>query len=69
MVFFSAIKVTTGRILSSDLQTIGSEEAQTLRMMPSDENKEGLSAVSQVRSRIGSRFSNLWRRFPDRMYS
>ena len=45
------------------------DEAQTLRVMPSDEGKEGLSAVSQVRQRIESSFSELWRRFADRIYS
>ena len=45
------------------------EEAQTLRVMPSDEGKEGLSAVSQVRQRVESSFSGLWRRFVDRVYS
>ena len=45
------------------------EKAQTLRVMPSDEDKEGLSAVSQVRQRIESSLSSLWRRFADRVYS
>lgn len=45
------------------------DEAQTLRVMPSDEGKEGLSAVSQVRQRIESSFSELWRRFADRICS
>ena len=45
------------------------EEAQALRVMPSDEDKEGLSAISQVRQRIESSFSSLWRRFADRVYS
>jgi D-Tyr-tRNAtyr deacylase len=33
------------------------EKAQTLRVMPSDEGKEGLSTVSQVRQRVESSFS------------
>jgi hypothetical protein len=37
--------------------------------VPSDEKKEGLSTVSQVRQRIESSFSGLWRRFADRVYS
>jgi hypothetical protein len=45
------------------------EEAQALRVMLSDEDKEGLSAISQVRQRIDSSFSSLWRRFADRVYS
>ncbi|MCS3638919.1 transposase [Salinibacter ruber] len=44
-------------------------QAQTLRVMPSDEDREGLSAISQVRQRIESSFSSLWRRFADRVYS
>jgi hypothetical protein len=36
--------------------------------VPSDEGKEGLSAVSQVRQRIESSFSSLWHRFADRVY-
>lgn len=45
------------------------DEAQTLRVMPSDEDKPGLSTVSQVRQRIESSFSSLWRRFVDRVYA
>jgi hypothetical protein len=45
------------------------EKAQTLRVMPSDEGKEGLSIVSQVRQRIESSFSGLWHRFVDRVYA
>jgi hypothetical protein len=37
--------------------------------VPSDEKKEGLSTVSQVRQRIESSFSGLWRRFIGRVYS
>ncbi|WP_251951716.1 hypothetical protein [Salinibacter ruber] len=44
-------------------------QAQTLRVMPSDEDREGLSAISQVRQRIESSFSSRWRRFADRVYS
>ena len=45
------------------------DEAQTLRVMPSDEGEPELSAVSQARQRIESSFSSLWRRFTDRVYS
>jgi hypothetical protein len=45
------------------------DEAQTLRVMPSDEGESGLSTVSQVRQRIESSFSSLWRRFVDRVYA
>lgn len=44
-------------------------KAQTLRVMPSDEGKEGLSIVSQVRQRVESSFSGLWHRFVDRVYA
>ena len=67
---------TGGGVLLGDQGYSGEEtfdwlydEAQTLRVMPSDEGKEGLSAVSQVRQRIESSFSSLWRRFTDRVYS
>ncbi|WP_259061119.1 IS982 family transposase [Salinibacter ruber] len=67
---------TAGGILLGDQGYSGKEtfdwlydEAQTLRVMPSDEKKEGLSTVSQVRQRIESSFSGLWRRFADRVYS
>jgi hypothetical protein len=45
------------------------DEAQTLRVMPSDEDKSGHPTVSQVHQRIKSSFSSLWRRLADRMYS
>lgn len=35
------------------------DEAQTMRVMPSDEEKEGLSPVSQVPQRIESSFSSI----------
>jgi len=67
---------TGGGVLLGDQGYSGEEtfdwlydEAQTLRVMPSDEDKEGLSTVSQVRQRIESSFSSLWRRFADRVYS
>jgi hypothetical protein len=37
--------------------------------MPSDEDVLGFSTVSQVRQRIESSFSGLWRRFVDRVYA
>lgn len=45
------------------------EQAHMLRMMPSDEGKAGHSTVSQLRQRIESSFSSLWRRFADRVYA
>jgi hypothetical protein len=45
------------------------DEAQTLRVMPSDEDREGPSAVSQVRQRTESSLSSLWRRFANWVYS
>ncbi len=67
---------TEGGVLLGDQGYSGEEtfdwlydEAQTLHVMPSDEDKEGLSAVSQVRQRIESSFSRLWRRSADRVYS
>ncbi|WP_279304727.1 IS982 family transposase [Salinibacter ruber] len=67
---------TGGGVLLGDQGYSGKEtfdwpcgQAQTLRVMPSDEDREGLSAISQVRQRIESSFSSLWRRFADRVYS
>ena len=45
------------------------EEAQVLRVMPSDDPDEGHSAVSQARQQAESSFSGLWRRFCDRVYA
>ncbi|WP_232798433.1 transposase [Salinibacter altiplanensis] len=45
------------------------EEAQVLRVMPSDDPDEGHSAVSQSRQQAESSFSGLWRRFCDRVYA
>ena len=67
--FFSAIRVTVEGYSGEETFDWLYDEAQTLRVMPSDEGKEGLSAVSQVRQRIESSFSELWRRFADRIYS
>ena len=45
------------------------DQAQTLRVMPSDDPSEGHSAVSQARQQAESSFSGLWRRFSDRVYA
>lgn len=45
------------------------EEAQVLRVMPSDDPDEGHSAVSQARQQAESSFSGLWRRFSNRVYA
>ena len=45
------------------------EEAQVLRVMPSDDPYEGHSAVSQARQQAESSFSGLWRRFSNRVYA
>jgi hypothetical protein len=45
------------------------KNAQMLRAMPSEEEKEGLSTVSQVRQRIESSCLEVWRRFVDRIYT
>ena len=45
------------------------EEAQVLRVMPSDTPKDGHSAVSRARQQAESSFSGLWRRFCDRAYA
>jgi hypothetical protein len=67
---------TGGGVLLGDQGYSGEEtfdwlydEAQALRVMPSDEDEPGLSTISQVRQRIESSFSSLWRRFADRVYS
>jgi hypothetical protein len=63
--FYSAIKATVETRLS-----IGSVTRLRLcARVPPDEDKEGLSAVSQVRQHIEGSFSSLWRRFTDRVYS
>ena len=45
------------------------DQAQTLRVMPSDDPSEGHSAVSQARQQAESSFSGLLRRFSDRVYA
>ena len=45
------------------------EEAQVLRVMPSDDPYEGHSAVSRARQQAESSFSGLWRRFSNRVYA
>ncbi len=45
------------------------EEAQMLRVMPSDDRDEGHSAISRARQQAESSFSGLWRRFSDRVYA
>jgi len=47
------------------------EEAQMLRVMPSDgpAEGEGHSAISRARQQAESSFSGLWRRFSDRVYA
>jgi hypothetical protein len=67
---------TEGGVLLGDQGYSGKEtfdwpcgQAQTLRVMPSDEEREGLSVISQVRQRIESSFSELWHRFADRVCS
>ncbi|WP_251942285.1 transposase [Salinibacter ruber] len=44
-------------------------QAQTLRVMPSDGSDEGHSAVSRARQQAESSFSGLWRRFSNRVYA
>jgi hypothetical protein len=67
---------TEGGVLLGDQGYSGKEtfdwpcgQAQTLRVMPSDEEKEGLSAISQVRQRIESSFLELRHRSADRVCS
>lgn len=67
---------TEGGVLLGDQGYSGKEtfnwpcgQAQTLRVMPSDEDREGLSAISQVRQRIESSFLELWHRSADRVCS
>lgn len=63
--FFSAIRVAAEKKPS----TGSTKKPRPSAQVPSDEGKEGLSAVSQVRQCIESSFSELWRRFADRIYS
>jgi IS5 family transposase len=67
---------TSGGVLLADEGYRGSdlfdwlyEEAQVLRVMPSDGSGEGHSAVSRARQQAESSFSGLWRRFSNRAYA
>lgn len=67
---------TSGGILLADEGYRGGDlfdwlydQAQTLRVMPSDDPSEGHSAVSQARQQAESSFSGPWRRFSDRVYA
>ena len=67
---------TSGGVLLADEGYRGSdlfdwfyEEAQVLRVMPSDGSGEGHSAVSRARQQAESSFSGLWRRFSNRVYA
>lgn len=45
------------------------DEASMIRILPSDGEASGYSTVSQLRQRIESSFSSLWRRFANRVYA
>jgi len=67
---------TSGGVLLADEGYQGSdlfdwlyEEAQMLRVMPSDGPAEDYSAISRARQQAESSFSGLWRRFSKRVYA
>nr|WP_272504890.1 transposase [Salinibacter ruber] len=67
---------TSGGVLLADEGYRGEElfdwlydQAQTLRVMPSDDSGEGHTAISRARQQAESSFSGLWRRFSNRVYA